>query len=863
MRSNSYCFLFVVMFVFRTPALGAEVDQIDNHNWEALVPDGKEVDSIYGDYVLQSDRILAVIGQPVEGRKANMTVKNVGGAVIDLTRRDAESDQLSCYYPHDGTYKLTGPIDWPKQWATNVRSARLAFNAESSLLNADKSMKMVIGYELADGQDHLTVKTLLINEAEERQTLRLADGIRADGEFEFGLDQACNMVWCYDRYWRGAYGITSVAAIVRNQKPDDQRRAYAIEYLVDNNEEGIVVEAGGVYTLTRMLIPAADTLKVASICRERQQEPLAQVNASLSDANGPVADADVELKQDDLIIGATRTDSEGHFHAQLPVGNYDLLATEQAHPKLSVTANVRAGKNDWKFEFTGPSPGFVEGNIFDHQGQGIPCKIAFRGLDTDDPNFGPDSAIHGVRNLWYTANGDFRVQLRPGSYQVLISRGPEYDAILTTVHVQAGQTTRVEKQLARTVDTTGWISAELHSHSSPSGDNTSHQRGRVLNLLAEQIDFIPCTEHQRISTYLPHLEHFDALDQVLTCAGMELTGKPLPINHQNVFPLIEHPRTQDGGAPQIHTNPVVQIARVAMWDHNSDKVVQINHPNIAQMVGDADLDGAPDDGFRKMFHFADVIEVHPPEMIFDELAVSEQGQEGRGTAILNWMQLLNLGYRIPGVVNTDAHWNFHGSGWLRNYVRSTTDDPAEANLMEICHALENGQIIMSNGPFLEVNASADGEQVGPGADLAALAGSVDLNVRVQCPNWLDVNRVQVFVNGRAQPQWNFTRRGNPDIFGHGVKKFEQNIKLPLDQDTHLIVAAAGEGLQLGHIYGPDAGKAMPVAVSNPIFVDVDGGGFQANGDMLGRPLPVEPGHQPTHGHDHQSHGPAAEEALAN
>jgi hypothetical protein len=43
---------------------------------------------------------------------------------------------------------------------------------------------------------------------------------------------------------------------------------------------------------------------------------------------------------------------------------------------------------------------------------------------------------------------------------------------------------------------------------------------------------------------------------------------------------------------------------------------------------------------------------------------------------------------------------------------------------------------------------------------------------------------------------------------------------------------------------------MPTAVSNPIFCDVDGAGFKSNGDMLGRPLPVEPGHQPTKGHDH-------------
>lgn len=830
-------------------SFSAEVAQLDKLNWDEYVPHGKEVDAIYGDYVLRSDRVIAVIGQTVEGRKANMTVKGVGGSVIDLTRRDFESDQLSCYYPHDGTFTLTGPIDWPSQIQKTEGAAHLAFAAKAK----DDSLEVIIGYELIDGHDSLTVHTLLINKGnadKADKTVKLLDGIRADGEFEFGFDDDCNMAWCYDRYWRGAYGLTSRGATVRKEKSDNPRRAYSIEYVVDGKEEGVVVPAGGKMTFTRHLIPAADTLEAASTARALHGEALADVEISIADANGPVSGAYVEIKQGEKAIGKARADSDGKLTRQLPLGEYDVVVTEQAHQDLTVQTKIVEGENVFTIELGGPAPGFVAGKIVDEAGNGIPCKLAFRGQGVDDPNFGPDSAIHGVRNLWYTADGEFRVQMQPGSYELLVSHGPEFDAVVTTVDVQAGETTRVDKQLVHSVDTSGWISSELHSHSTPSGDNTSHQRGRVLNLLAEHIEFIPCTEHQRITSYMSHLEHFDAVSRVLTCTGMELTGSPLPINHQNVFPLVEHRHTQDGGAPQVHADPEVQIARIAMWDDNSDKVVQINHPNIAQMVGDADTNNVPDDGFRKMFHFADVLEVHPPEMIFDELQVNEKGWEGRGTVILNWMQLLNLGYRIPGVVNTDAHWNFHGSGWLRNYIKSSTDEPAEADLMEICHALEHGQVVMSNGPFMEVEATASGNKVGPGEDLSASSGSVELHVSVQCPNWLDVNRVQVFVNGRAQEQWNYTRRDHPRKFQHGVKKFDQTISLELEEDAHVIVATGGEGLQLGHIYGPSAGKVMPVAVSNPIFIDIDGNGFQPNGDTLGKPLPVEPDHQPTHGHDH-------------
>lgn len=52
------------------------------------------------------------------------------------------------------------------------------------------------------------------------------------------------------------------------------------------------------------------------------------------------------------------------------------------------------------------------------------------------------------------------------------------------------------------------------------------------------------------------------------------------------------------------------------------------------------------------------------------------------------------------------------------------------------------------------------------------------------------------------------------------------------------MATIGEGLSLGRVTGKERGKLAPVAVNNPLFVDVDGNGFQANGDDVDRPLPV-------------------------
>jgi hypothetical protein len=397
----------------------------------------------------------------------------------------------------------------------------------------------------------------------------------------------------------------------------------------------------------------------------------------------------------------------------------------------------------------------------------------------------------------------------------------------------------------RTVDTRGWVSTEYHSHSSPSGDNTSSQYGRVLNLLCEHLEFAPCTEHQRLSTYSPHLKRLGVEHLLATCVGVELTGQPLDSNHHNAFPLKLHEHEQHGGAPLIDADPRAQIQRLVYWDDKSDKLVQQNHPNIRKVFFDRDGDGKDDGGFDSA-EFMDVIEVHPPAWIFQGPVIKFGNGQERGNTIFQWMQTLNRGYRIPGVVNTDAHYNFHGSGWVRNYVKSSTDDPAKIDVMEMVHNSEKGHIVMSTGPFMTVRAVWTNDRnrrqrdAIPGGDLIASDGEVTLHVQVQCPNWFDINRVQVFVNGRPHEGLNFTRDTHAALFESDTTvRFKHDIAVKLDADAHLIVAAAGIGLKLGPVMGPSRGNDMPIAVSNPIFVDVDGGGFKPNGDDLGVPFPVK------------------------
>ena len=838
--ARSICLMMTIVLMTCLASLtqAAELTQLTPKTWDQFAPQGKEVDCIYGDYVLQNEFVTAVIAEPLATRHGNLTVRNIGGMLIDFTQRGRSNDQLSAYYPLGASAFFESPqaVQWfvdgqpVTERPETVQGKSVAWQATTK---SPQGLQVTLRYTLGV-EPYLLAETTLQNPGAEPVTFELTDQMRADRSFAFGQDLSANLFWAYDEWFDQAYGVQVDGFTIER----GGRRGSDLK-LLRNGSSTVTIAAGESLQIGRKLLVGSSLLQVRGLAQRLAGQPTYPLTLNVTDPAGPVSHAQVSVQEQDKSVVVGRTDSQGKLTCELAAGPYAFQIGA-----LGRTPALLSGTAGGPIEASAmlDACGYVRARITDEQGGPIPCKVAFHGVDgTADPNFGPDSADVTVLNLHYSHNGQFRQEIAPGKYDVIISYGPEHDAIFQSIVVERGKETELNAVLRRVVDTRGWVSADFHSHATPSGDNTSSQLGRVLNLLCEQIDFAPCTEHNRISSYVPHLERLGVMQRMATCSGMELTGSPLPINHQNAFPLIHRPRTQDGGGPTTDVNPVVQIERLALWDSSSDKLVQQNHPNLIQILGDKDLNGTADAGFEKMFGFMDAIEVHPPEGIFAKPDPNNLTTLARNP-IFTWLQLLNLGYRIPGVVNTDAHYNFHDSGWLRNYLKSSTDDPAQIDTMEMVKASEKGQVIMTTGPFLETTLTAkqsNGTTTAyPGGDLAAPEGQVELMIRVQCPNWLDINRVQLFVNGRPEPKWNWTRREHASAFGDGVVKFETRQTIELSRDAHIIVGAIGEGLELGRVMGPKAGKNPPVAVSNPIFVDVDGGGFKPNRDLLGVPIPL-------------------------
>lgn len=805
---------FAVMLPLASSAVAVTVQEITEKNRPSI--QGKEVDWIDGDYILMNDQIVVVIARPGKTRDANMTTRAVGACIIDLTRNDIQSDQLTAFYPTGGRYQFNDDADVQHG---KLDDGGVYWRCQSSSPVADNKTTCTVEYRLLPGAPSVTA-TIRID-GEDLSKIVPSDGVRADRTFKFSTIRKSMIAYCEDTHFRQAYGIEPLQA----QKPPvwggnrPKRIAYVGAGTLDENKQSLtwsvdVTPASSLLDLWGLKRnAAAQTFSVAGAIGDQPRIKLSVVDGDVgtlgsraqwrcdTSPGNPIAKSIVHLPPGDYRIKA---EAIGHEPTEHDVKITDAAAT---HPITLGDATT------------------VSFKVTDGSNKPIPCKVSFYGAKSDDgkatssPDFGVDSQDGSVGNTVYSIDGKFVRSVPPGTYDVVVSHGPEYDADFRQITIAKNNSLDLNVQLNHVIDTKGWVSAELHSHSSPSGDNTSSQRGRVENLVCENLEFAPCTEHQRIESYDDHLQALGASQMMFTCSGMELTGNPLPINHQNAFPLKWKPFQQDGGGPRVSSNPVTQIARLAMWDDNSDKVVQTNHPNIRQMVSDRNLDGKNDGGFEKMFDFMDVIEVHPPQDIF-RTPDSYKDQKARDkNSITPWLNLIKNGRRIPGVVNTDAHYNWHGSGWLRNWIASDSDYPTKITIEQMIANLSAGRVIMSTGPFMTVQLHHDQlDKPAEIGDIVNVTGDGKLAVRIQCPNWLDINRVEVFVDGEMQSNLSRTRTKHGDQFGDQVVKFDQKLPLKLTSGSFIVVAAIGEKLQLGRVMGKQYGKFPPVVVSNPIYI---------------------------------------------
>ena len=824
--------MFACMTNFQSLTAG-EIIRIDSRS-KQLLPKGKEVDGMVGDWIMKNDKVIAVIAAAYPDREANQMVSSIQGAVIDFTTLAANNDQLVVFYPQGARVDVPAAdtIIAEKSKGNFLQLKVLKYATTAEPYTAETT------YILRDGKSALEVNTVYHNVSPATINLKLADRLRCDNDLT-DMAPAGNgqLAFIFNKWYQSAYGVAVLEGNLFTKvvpgKPKLTDVGREIYYPGHGSEADAPVQlaAGQTVDISRLLLTGNDVPDLNREYSAFSGHSFQTWNTVVKDVRSNIiSDAFVYVKnKDGELVSASLTDKKGNSAVSLDKGEYTFNITKLGHDTVSqvITIPEKSGGSSFVLQ---PLTS-VRLSVEDSDGKLIPVKVELRGKEgTRDPFLGPFKRSNGAGNNYYSNSKKFEIPVPPGTYELAISHGPEYDVILKTVTLKRGETANISEVMKRSYRTPNWIVADMHNHTTGSGDSNAEVGGRVINLAASGIEFAPATEHNRISTFTDVILQLGLQKYIASSAGVELSGRPGPgdINHQIGFPV----KIQDGkrgyGAPKTDKDPYVQMKRLYDYDDGKFKVMQHNHPNIGKLYFDKNMDGVADGGFGTA-PITHVLEINGTLVDFPRILNGEKTR----SRLLPWLQMLNLGYHIYATANSDAHVVGHGAGSVFSYIYTKHDSPEKIDDVEIAHQVKDGHVVISNGPFMDVRMNG----ALPGDGIKAENGKVNVKVKVLAANWCSVNTVQILVNGRADPSLIFTKEKNTDLFKHGADVFEKEIPVSLTTDAHLIVIAFGKGETVGKVQGAQMRNAPPIAMSNPVFVDVDGNGFVPNKDLLDNPMP--------------------------
>jgi hypothetical protein len=828
---------FLLLGVWATVAQRARVDvvEIGKENTD-LLPKGKEAEGIVGDFILRNNKVHALISGAQPTRRANMRTENnfvTQGCLYDFDLRGEDNDQITAFRPGD----FGGEVSWVKvasNGADGVGVIEVVRTAEKG-----GGLYTRHEYRLEHDWQYILVISTYRNESRAAKKIKppaVWRGFEDSKEWTVENIHVADSTDPFDK--RGyAWGAAPGSA------PMDP------EATLQPGEEKVY----------RTALAAADSPLAAYGLVAGLSVPTGEVSGSALDpAGAPAIHANLVVP-----LGGQELphypDAKGQFSFRIPAGAYQVTFQDIGRDTLERPFTVQA-KSKTALNLAVSAASIVRGEIRDESGKYSPAKVQFLGVDgTETPDFGTGYRVHGSNHQYQTHDGRFAQQTPPGQYLLRFTRGPEYDLVEQRIEVAKGQTVDVQATLKRTVDTRGWVSTDFHAHSTPSGDNYCATDDRIINIAAEHVEFAPTTEHNRIYDWQPHIERLGLTSYIKTIIGMELTGSGI---HMNAFPLKRDPFAQDGGAPVYNYDPRINALVLRNWGTPSefpggsrhdtyqnarvgaphfgggpDRWVQANHPSVGYFFFDRNRDGVEDGGFVGFDKMIDAAEVWSADILAGSPTIERSfgGRTRKGpNRTFGWLQMLNQGRHVWCVAVSDAHRIFPGGvgGW-RTFVPSSTDEPGQIDPSEIIRNAKAGRMMITNGPFLVVTTS-DGLPIG---SHAMAEETLQLKIRVQTPDWMDIDRVQVMVSGRQPEEYNFTKAKHPAMFKPGVVRFDETVDVKVQRDEHLIVVATGESSDISKGWGRSpVGRMHPVAFTNPIYVDVDRNGFQANGDTLGFPL---------------------------
>jgi hypothetical protein len=445
----------------------------------------------------------------------------------------------------------------------------------------------------------------------------------------------------------------------------------------------------------------------------------------------------------------------------------------------------------------------------------IPCKLTFVGVEgTPRPAFTHNDigrpegefAISAFNRV-FSAVGNEDVRVPLGSYDIYVSRGPEWDV---SVHrkVKIGREgASIVARIRHVVDTRGWLSADFHVHAAPSPDSVVPLTHRILEFVADGIDMIVSTDHNVVTDYAPSIQVLGMGSLIMSARGDELTTNGW--GHFGAFPLSQVLTREGQGAILVHGHNAKEIFS-NLRAHSPEAVINVHHPRLDPGIGyfilgkfDPHSDYASRPGFSFDFDALEVLNGY-----------QDPARKSVDRTIDDWLGLLKHGHLVTATGNSDTHHlTYNMGGYPRNYVRVADDRADYATPQEVATAVKKHHALFTTGPFVRFHAGR-----GDIGDLVpAPGGKASLDIEVDAAPWISVSRVILYVSGKEAKRW-------PIPESQEVVRLHLTHTIDLAMDGYAVVRVDGDRI-MAPIVGDNHGFGVyPLALTNPIFFDVNGNG---------------------------------------
>jgi len=521
-----------------------------------------------------------------------------------------------------------------------------------------------------------------------------------------------------------------------------------------------------------------------------------------SDGTTPADDVRIHVEIDGTYYARRRVEDDGTYRIEIPAaGAARIQAYRRGFPLTP--ADVPAGV-DPTTDVSMPAFGEIH-VVATEDGAAVPARVQVfpsSGAPPRPPSiYAERDVTDGRLHVEFPTDGDTTVRVPAGTYRVVVSRGYEYELVDASAVVTAGATADVSAALVRSVDTTGVLCADYHIHTTRSPDSPDSGDLKISALVADGLEIAVRSDHEFIADFQPVIDELGVSAFVRGLAGEELTT--FEWGHFGVFPATLDPSAPNGSAtPWVGRRPPEVFAEVRARPEAPAFIV--NHPRSTSFA----------QGYFEVVGFdattGEVANETDWDETFDILEAFNDSSfdQNRESTVRDWFAFLNQRRPMVVVGSSDSH-SLYGQpiGYPRTCLDLGTDNPAGLSPTLVRDATRAGHSVISGGIYMTVQAAGG---AGPGDTVSGAGASAMVHVTVRAAEWIDVNDLEVIVDGATEETIALSRDSvDPTLL--------------LDEDVLVPVAAGAMGSWAVFHASGDEDMAdvhpgrVPFAVSNAMF----------------------------------------------